>query len=74
MNGKSPFASRTLWLNLLVTLLALIELQWGLLDGLLPVPFYKAVAFGLPIVNMLLRFITRQPLVLGKGSTPEASP
>ena len=57
--------SKTLWLNVVVVVLALAESQLNILQPVLPVNFYAMVAFGLPLLNAALRLITSQALSLG---------
>lgn len=61
---KPWWRSRTLWLNALVLALAAAEQQVGVLQGLLPVSTYQLVAFGLPVLNAVLRLITTQGIKL----------
>lgn len=61
---KPWWRSKTLWINALVLALAAAEQQIGTLDGLLPVDLYKLVAFGLPVLNAVLRLITTQGVKL----------
>lgn len=59
---KSWYRSKTLWVNLLVGVLAAVESQFNLLQPLLPVNFYAALAFALPVINAALRLITKEAL------------
>lgn len=63
--GKAWWRSRTLWLNAFVLMAAAAETQLQVLQPLLPVNVYSLVAFGLPLLNVLLRVVTKQPLSLG---------
>lgn len=63
---KAWWRSRTLLINGVVLVLAAAEAQLQLLQPLLPVDIYSLVAFGLPVVNALLRVITVQPLASGR--------
>lgn len=56
--SKPWWQSKTLWLNAIVLALAAAEDHVGLLQPVLPVNFYQLVAFGLPVVNAALRFLT----------------
>lgn len=58
--AKKWWASRTLWINAAVLALAAAESQLGVLQPLLPIKFYQLVAFGLPVLNAVLRFLTTQ--------------
>ncbi|MFM9902154.1 MAG: hypothetical protein ACKVOT_14175 [Polaromonas sp.] len=55
---KPWWQSRTLWVNALVLALAAAEAQLNVLQGFLPGGLFAWVAFGLPVVNAALRFIT----------------
>lgn len=62
---KPWYTSKILWLNILVTMLTVAETQIGVIQPLLPVNFYAVVAFGLPLLNAMLRVITTQGLSFG---------
>lgn len=55
---KPWWQSRTLWFNAVCAALAAAEAGTGLLQPLLPVPAYAALAFVLPVGNAALRAIT----------------
>lgn len=59
---KAWWKSRTLQANALVAALVALEAGAGLLQPVLPVNFYTAVAVGLPIINAVLRVVTTQAL------------
>jgi hypothetical protein len=59
---KPWYKSKTLWVNILVAVLATLEASTGLLQPYLPDHWYVAVAVGLPIINVVLRIITTQGL------------
>jgi len=59
---KPWWKSRTLWFNALVLALTAAETQINVLQGALPGGLFPWVAFGLPVVNAALRFITAQGL------------
>lgn len=59
---KPWWRSRTLLANALVAVLLAAETQVHLLQPLLPINVYQLAAFGLPLLNALLRVITHQPL------------
>ena len=63
---KVWWKSRTLWLNALVLAVATAESQSALLREVMPTNTFVLISIGLPVVNMLLRVATRQPL----GRTP----
>jgi len=67
---KPWWRSRTLIVNAVALALAGIESQLGALQPLLPVNVYAAIAVALPVVNMLLRGVTWQPIA---SSTPPAT-
>lgn len=52
--------SRTLWVNAIAAALVALEAGTGLLQPHLPVSLYTAVALGLPVINAVLRVMTRQ--------------
>jgi len=62
MHTKSPFLSKTLWLNVIVAAGLRAEANIALLQGILPADKYAWAAFGLPIANMLLRAVTSSGL------------
>lgn len=57
---KRWWKSRTLWINAAVLALAAAETQINVLQGVLPGGLFPWLAFGLPVVNAALRFITAQ--------------
>lgn len=71
--SKPWWRSRTLWLNALVLMAAAAETRLQLLQPLLPLNVYSLVAFGLPLLNVLLRLVTQQPLSIGPAPA-EAAP
>lgn len=70
---KPWWASRTMWLNLLVALLAVAESRFALLQPLLPVNVYAAIAFALPVANALLRVVTTTGLQFGQTDAREGA-
>lgn len=58
MEQKSWWKSRTLWVNAVAAMLVALEAGTGVLQPLLPINLYTALAVGLPIINALLRVIT----------------
>lgn len=61
--GRSPkhwWQSRTLWINGVAAALLAFEAASGLLQPLLPVNLYTAMAVALPVINAVLRVITTQ--------------
>ena len=69
MPPKPFYQSKTLWINvislLLVVLAELAREQYGLSESWLGL-----VALLTPVLNVVLRFITTQPIALARGSTP----
>ncbi len=59
---KSRWKSKTLWVNIIVAVLASLEATTGLLQPYLPEHWYVAVAVGLPVINVVLRIVTTQGL------------
>lgn len=59
---KPWYTSKTLWVNLIVGVLASLEATTGLLRPYLPEHWYVAVAVGLPVINVMLRVVTTQGL------------
>lgn len=60
---KPFWQSRTLLVNALAAALVALEANTGLLQPLLPVNFYAALAALLPVINAGLRVITSAGLV-----------
>ena len=52
--------SKTLWLNASAAALVALKAGTGLLQPLLPVNFYSALAVFLPVANAFLRVLTSQ--------------
>ena len=72
--GTKPWwKSRTLWLNLLVLVLAAVEAKLQLLQPVLKVDVYTWLSFVLPLLNLVLRTVTAQPLTLGQQPTVEVT-
>jgi hypothetical protein len=59
---KPWWRSRTIWLNLLVATFLLAEANLDAMQGIFPDWLQKTLVFGLPIVNLWLRFATSQGL------------
>ncbi|NMG29343.1 hypothetical protein [Aromatoleum evansii] len=61
MNNRKPWwRSKTLRVNAIAAALVAFEASFGLLQPLLPVNFYSAIAVALPVVNAVLRVVTNQ--------------
>lgn len=75
MTGKDPILSKTLIFNLIALAVAL-ALTYGY-DAFEPAAEVEPLAAGIaalvtivaPIINILLRFVTRQPVALSKFFT-----
>lgn len=61
---KPWWRSKTMRVNLIVTALLLAEANLQLVQPIVPVNLYAVAAFGLPIINMLLRAITTSGISL----------
>lgn len=72
--AKPWWKSRTIWLNLLVLLLAAAETKLQVLQPLLPVNVYALVAFCLPLVNLAMRVVTQQAITVSGASPAEPKP
>lgn len=59
---KRWWRSKTLRVNALAAALVAFEASSGLLQPLLPVNLYTAIAVVLPVVNAYLRVVTKQEL------------
>lgn len=59
---KHWWHSRTIWLNVIAAGLVALEASTGLLQPLLPVNLYAAIAVGLPVINAMLRIVTNQAI------------
>ena len=59
---KSWYQSKTLWLNAIVALLAALELNLGLLKGMLKPEHYLIAIVAVNGINAGLRVITSQPI------------
>jgi hypothetical protein len=69
--AKRPWLSKTIILNAIVAAGLLAEHNISSLQGLLPPGKYEAVAFGIPIVNMLLRMYTNQGVSFAPAAPTE---
>lgn len=61
---KCWWRSRTLRVNALAAGLVALEASTGVLQPLLPVNLYSAIAVALPVVNAVLRVVTTRGLTL----------
>ncbi|MBI2278162.1 MAG: hypothetical protein HYU74_12480 [Dechloromonas sp.] len=59
---KPWWKSKIVQVNLAFVVLAAIETQLHFIQPYLPVDFYAAIAFALPPINAVLRFLTNQPI------------
>jgi heme A synthase len=64
---KPWWSSRTLWLNAVAVALVALEAQFGVLQPLLPVNLYAAVAVVLPVANAVLRLLTSTAIAMRPG-------
>lgn len=62
---KPWWKSKTLILNAVAAGLVMLEASTGLLQPLLPVNLYTAFAVALPVLNAMLRVVTKQALSKG---------
>lgn len=63
MRTRKPWwRSRTLQVNALVAALVALEAGTGLMQPVLPVNFYTAIAVALPVINAVLRVVTHEAL------------
>lgn len=63
MPARKPWwRSRTLQVNALVAALVALEAGTGLMQPVLPVNFYTAIAVALPVINAVLRVVTHEAL------------
>ncbi len=63
MRTRKPWwRSRTLQVNALVAALVALEAGTGLMQDVLPVNFYTAIAVALPVINAVLRVVTHEAL------------
>lgn len=60
--GKPWWKSKTLWVNAAVLGLAAVEANLRLLEPAIGVDIYRLLAFALPVVNAMLRFVTTEGL------------
>lgn len=74
INGKPWYCSKTLWFNLICTALFAAEVNFKVLEGLIPGAVYSALAFVLPVGNMILRFITTTAIIVPKVEQPAPVP
>lgn len=66
--------SRTVWLNVAAAVLVFLEANTELLQPLLPVNFYAALAVLLPMANIVLRTLTTQAVSLNKPAVTAPAP
>lgn len=64
---KAWWKSKTIWVNSIVGLLVALEAATGALQPVVGPHFYAAIAIGLPMINAVLRVITKQGLGLKDG-------
>lgn len=66
MDAKHPLRSKTIWLNVLALVVPVALDNIPILKPFMPANLFAYVSFALPIVNIVLRSVTNQPLSLGK--------
>lgn len=66
--------SRTVWLNVAAAVLVFLEANTELLQPLLPVNFYAALAVLLPAANIALRVLSTQAVSLTKPAVTAPAP
>jgi hypothetical protein len=59
---KPWYTSKTIWVNIMVAVLASLEATTGILKPYLPDYWYVFLAVGLPVINIVLRIVTTQPI------------
>lgn len=64
MKTKPWWQSKTLIVNALAAGLVTLEASTGMLQPYLPVNLYTALGVALPIINAMLRVVTRQGLAI----------
>lgn len=64
---KAWYRSRTVRFNLIVLMLAAAESQLNMLKDVLPGGLFAWLAFGLPVANAALRFMSTTALTAGKS-------
>lgn len=62
---KNWYQSKTMWFNIISAVLVVLEAQLGVLTPLLSPDVAPWVLLGIPIINVVLRVITTQPLAIG---------
>jgi hypothetical protein len=62
---KNWYQSKTMWFNIISAVLVVLEAQLGVLTPLLPSDVAPWVLLGIPLINVVLRVITTQPLAIG---------
>lgn len=61
---KNWYQSKTMWFNIISAVLVVLEAQIGVLTPLLPSDVAPWVLLGIPIINVVLRIVTTQPLAI----------
>ncbi|MFN8777123.1 MAG: hypothetical protein ACK5XV_10185 [Flavobacteriales bacterium] len=60
---KPAIKSKMQWFNVIIAVLALVELNYPLLSTILPASIGPYIFFGVAITNIILRqFFTKEPL------------
>ena len=62
--GKPFVFSKTIWFNVICGVLIVLETQVSVLTPLFPASVSPWLLLGLPIINVILRAITKEPVSL----------
>lgn len=68
VNAKPWYRSKTVWVNALAAALVALESQLHILEPVMPVSAYVALAMLLPAINIVLRSVTSSAITLRGGS------
>lgn len=71
---KPWYTSKTLWLNALALAIGAAADNVQQLNGLVGVSVFKLLAFGLPVLNGVVRFATTQALQIRRPGDGHANP
>lgn len=71
---KPWWESKTIWLNVVVGILATADALTGALKPILPPDIMGGIVTGLAIANVALRAMTGQPVSLSKPASPKSQP
>jgi hypothetical protein len=68
MDAKHPAQSKTLWINLIVIAVAILELT-NVISLPIPEGLAPWIAFGIGVLNIILRTLTKEPISLSADET-----